>query len=139
MPPTPRPQAPFCVHPKTGKVCVPLDPAAADDFDPDGREVPTVAELVAELAEGAKQQRQQQQHAGADADAGADQGTGKVRGAEATERCHHVPVSAPPGPSSVPRLWSWTGTYTSIRADTTALVLKWHISVSMPCNPKPRT
>ncbi len=89
-----RPQAPFCVHPKTGKVCVPLDPAAADDFDPDGREVPTVAELVAELAEAAKQ-RQQQQQAGADADGGADQGPGKVRGAEGTGQCHRTPVSVP--------------------------------------------
>ena len=28
-------QAPFCVHPKTGKVCVPLDVAEVWDFDPD--------------------------------------------------------------------------------------------------------
>ena len=27
-------KAPFCVHPKTGRVCVPINPAAADDFDP---------------------------------------------------------------------------------------------------------
>ena len=27
-------KAPFCVHPKTGRVCVPIDPAFADDFDP---------------------------------------------------------------------------------------------------------
>jgi hypothetical protein len=51
-------QAPFCVHPKTGKVCVPINPAAAWEFDPD--EVPTVQQLVKELAE-------QQQAAGADA------------------------------------------------------------------------
>lgn len=93
-------KAPFCVHPKTGKVCVPLDPAAADDFDPDGREVPTVAELVAELAEGAKQQRQQQQHAGADADAGADQGTGKAGGSTPP------PAAAGGGGGSEP----WRGT-----------------------------
>ena len=42
-------QAPFCVHPKTGKVCVPIDPEAAWDFDPDN--VPTVQQLVQELAE----------------------------------------------------------------------------------------
>ena len=41
-------QAPFCVHPKTGKVCVPLDPAAVDGFDPD--DVPTVTSLLGELA-----------------------------------------------------------------------------------------
>jgi DNA primase catalytic subunit len=40
-------QAPFCVHPKTGKVCVPIDPAQADSFDPD--EVPTVQSLLAQL------------------------------------------------------------------------------------------
>ena len=33
-------KAPFCVHPKTGKVCVPIDPAAAWDFDVDA--VPTL-------------------------------------------------------------------------------------------------
>ena len=27
-------KAPFCVHPKTGRVCVPIDPTLADDFDP---------------------------------------------------------------------------------------------------------
>ena len=27
-------KAPFCVHPKTGRVCVPIDPAVADHFDP---------------------------------------------------------------------------------------------------------
>ena len=35
--PRPRPrQAPFCVHPKTGKVCVPIDPDTAWEFDPGG-------------------------------------------------------------------------------------------------------
>ncbi len=55
-------QAPFCVHPKTGKVCVPLDPKAVDNFDPvDG--VPTVTSLLGELsaaketAEGGKVRR----------------------------------------------------------------------------------
>jgi DNA primase catalytic subunit len=38
-------QAPFCVHPKTGKVCVPIDPQRSSDFDPDG--VPTIHDLVA--------------------------------------------------------------------------------------------
>ena len=40
-------QAPFCVHPKTGKVCVPIDPARAYDFDPET--VPTVESLLQEL------------------------------------------------------------------------------------------
>eukprot|EP00798_Chlamydomonas_sp_ICE-L_P015169 gene15169-21241_t len=40
-------KAPFCVHPKTGKVCVPLDPDFAFDFDPET--VPTVQSLLKEL------------------------------------------------------------------------------------------
>lgn len=27
-------KAPFCVHPKTGRLCVPIDPARAEEFDP---------------------------------------------------------------------------------------------------------
>ncbi|EJD32837.1 prim-pol domain-containing protein [Auricularia subglabra TFB-10046 SS5] len=46
-------KAPFCVHPSTGRVCVPVDPQRVDDFRPEA--VPTVNELLAELdrAEGA--------------------------------------------------------------------------------------
>ncbi|KAK9824453.1 hypothetical protein WJX72_010358 [[Myrmecia] bisecta] len=40
-------KAPFCIHPKTGKVCVPIHPERAFDFDPDT--VPTVAQLLTEL------------------------------------------------------------------------------------------
>lgn len=40
-------KAPFCVHPKTGRVCVPIDPAKIDDFDPEV--VPTVSQLLREL------------------------------------------------------------------------------------------
>eukprot|EP00983_Pelagomonas_calceolata_P089777 1157345-Pelagomonas_calceolata.AAC.18 len=39
--------APFCVHPKTGKVCVPLDPEEAHLFDPDT--VPCVQTLLPQL------------------------------------------------------------------------------------------
>ncbi|KNE58255.1 hypothetical protein AMAG_05065 [Allomyces macrogynus ATCC 38327] len=42
-------KAPFCVHPKTGRVCVPIDPAQCAKFDP--LNVPTVAGLVRELNE----------------------------------------------------------------------------------------
>ena len=37
------------MHPKTGKVCVPIQPEAAWDFNPDT--VPTVQELVQQLQE----------------------------------------------------------------------------------------
>ena len=40
-------KAPFCVHPKTGRVCVPIDLQFIDDFDPET--VPTVGQLLKEL------------------------------------------------------------------------------------------
>jgi DNA primase small subunit len=40
-------KAPFCVHPKTGRVCVPVDPEHIDEFDPE--KVPTVGQLLNEL------------------------------------------------------------------------------------------
>ncbi|KAF8492514.1 prim-pol domain-containing protein [Gautieria morchelliformis] len=40
-------KAPFCVHPGTGRVCVPVDPARVHEFDPEG--VPTVGQLLREL------------------------------------------------------------------------------------------
>eukprot|EP00268_Persea_americana_P056814 TRINITY_DN6751_c0_g1_i4.p1 TRINITY_DN6751_c0_g1~~TRINITY_DN6751_c0_g1_i4.p1 ORF type:complete len:413 (-),score=70.75 TRINITY_DN6751_c0_g1_i4:299-1537(-) len=40
-------KAPFCVHPKTGRVCIPIDPEHCDDFDPTA--VPTLSELLEEL------------------------------------------------------------------------------------------
>ncbi|EIM90275.1 prim-pol domain-containing protein [Stereum hirsutum FP-91666 SS1] len=40
-------KAPFCVHPKTGRICVPIDPELVDEFDPDT--VPTVGQLLQEL------------------------------------------------------------------------------------------
>lgn len=40
-------KAPFCVHPKTGRVCVPIDPTKIDEFDPE--DVPTVGSLLQEL------------------------------------------------------------------------------------------
>jgi DNA primase small subunit len=43
------------VHPKTGKVCVPIDPAGAWEFDPDA--VPTVQQLCSELQEAAAAQQ----------------------------------------------------------------------------------
>lgn len=40
-------KAPFCVHPKTGRVCVPVDPTTIDEFEPEN--VPTVGRLLQEL------------------------------------------------------------------------------------------
>jgi len=40
-------KSPFVVHPKTGKVCVPIDPYKLDTFDP--LKVPTIGELVEEM------------------------------------------------------------------------------------------
>ncbi|GAA5824304.1 hypothetical protein JCM11251_001603 [Rhodosporidiobolus azoricus] len=40
-------KAPFCVHPGTGKVCVPLLASQIDSFDPDS--VPTVGSLLMEI------------------------------------------------------------------------------------------
>ncbi|KAJ7647588.1 hypothetical protein FB45DRAFT_1019818 [Roridomyces roridus] len=43
-------KAPFCVHPKTGRVCVPVDPEKIEEFDPE--KVPTVSQLLGELDSG---------------------------------------------------------------------------------------
>lgn len=40
-------KSPFCVHPKTGRICIPIDPKEADDFDP--FKVPTVRALCAQI------------------------------------------------------------------------------------------
>ncbi|XP_062026874.1 uncharacterized protein LOC133743106 [Rosa rugosa] len=40
-------KAPFCVHPKTGRVCVPIDPNHCEEFDPTA--VPTLSTLIEEL------------------------------------------------------------------------------------------
>ncbi|XP_050310551.1 DNA primase small subunit [Anthonomus grandis grandis] len=40
-------KAPFCVHPKTGKICVPFNVKHVDNFDPDN--VPTISGILAEI------------------------------------------------------------------------------------------
>jgi DNA primase small subunit len=40
-------KSPFCVHPKTGRVCVPIDARRVEEFDPFA--VPTVLELLDDL------------------------------------------------------------------------------------------
>ena len=46
-------KSPFCVHPKTGKVCIPMDPEDAEGFDVDA--VPHVVQLHEELNAAAEQ------------------------------------------------------------------------------------
>ncbi|XP_075221184.1 DNA primase small subunit [Lycorma delicatula] len=40
-------KAPFCVHPKTGKVCVPFNPRVVQNFNPSN--VPTISSLIEEI------------------------------------------------------------------------------------------
>ena len=40
-------KAPFCVHPKIGRVCVPINPNNCEEFDP--TTVPTLIQLLEEL------------------------------------------------------------------------------------------
>jgi len=42
-------KSPFCVHPKTGRVCVPIEAGEFESFDP--FQVPTLAQLMKELDE----------------------------------------------------------------------------------------
>eukprot|EP00172_Hildenbrandia_rubra_P000673 Plantae.Rhodophyta-Hildenbrandia_rubra.ctg13676.p2 GENE.Plantae.Rhodophyta-Hildenbrandia_rubra.ctg13676~~Plantae.Rhodophyta-Hildenbrandia_rubra.ctg13676.p2 ORF type:complete len:469 (+),score=87.66 Plantae.Rhodophyta-Hildenbrandia_rubra.ctg13676:2567-3973(+) len=44
-------KAPFCVHPKTGRVCVPFRAEDVDSFIP-GEKVPTIESLIEELGSG---------------------------------------------------------------------------------------
>eukprot|EP00485_Elphidium_margaritaceum_P012150 CAMPEP_0202704034 /NCGR_PEP_ID=MMETSP1385-20130828/16791_1 /ASSEMBLY_ACC=CAM_ASM_000861 /TAXON_ID=933848 /ORGANISM="Elphidium margaritaceum" /LENGTH=476 /DNA_ID=CAMNT_0049361975 /DNA_START=31 /DNA_END=1461 /DNA_ORIENTATION=+ len=46
-------KAPFCIHPKTGKVCSIIDPSKCDEFDPLSQ--PTLLSLINEYNESGKQ------------------------------------------------------------------------------------
>ena len=53
-------KAPFCIHPKTGRVCVPVDPANIETFDPE--KVPTVFQLLKELDSSAAENTENGDH-----------------------------------------------------------------------------
>ena len=40
-------KSPLCVHPKTGRICVPIDPSRLDEFNP--FDVPTISQICHEL------------------------------------------------------------------------------------------
>ncbi|MCL7040262.1 hypothetical protein MKW94_015377, partial [Papaver nudicaule] len=40
-------KAPFCVHPYTGRICIPIDPNRCEEFDP--MAVPTLSTLYEEI------------------------------------------------------------------------------------------
>ena len=42
-------KSPFCVHPKTGRICVPMNVSKIDDFDPFN--VPTLPQVVKEMGD----------------------------------------------------------------------------------------
>lgn len=42
-------KSPWCVHPKTGKICVPIDPKNPDDFD--CTNVPTLTSVIREMGQ----------------------------------------------------------------------------------------
>ncbi|KAK6625151.1 hypothetical protein RUM43_005442 [Polyplax serrata] len=42
-------KSPFCIHPKTGKICTPFNPRTVEKFNPDT--VPTINQLMAEVNE----------------------------------------------------------------------------------------
>ena len=45
-------KSPFCVHPKTGNICVPFDPANVQNFKL--ADVPTLTMVINELGQGLK-------------------------------------------------------------------------------------
>jgi DNA primase small subunit len=51
-------KSPFCVHPKTGKLCVPMDPNNLSSFSP--LRVPTLVSLTSELNEALREHQKEQ-------------------------------------------------------------------------------
>merc|ERR1719278_2537240 len=49
-------KSPFCIHPKTGRVCIPMDPAKVDSFNP--MTVPTILQLTDEIDRFEKEEKE---------------------------------------------------------------------------------
>eukprot|EP00484_Ammonia_sp_Unknown_P026127 CAMPEP_0197046508 /NCGR_PEP_ID=MMETSP1384-20130603/22218_1 /TAXON_ID=29189 /ORGANISM="Ammonia sp." /LENGTH=460 /DNA_ID=CAMNT_0042478323 /DNA_START=86 /DNA_END=1465 /DNA_ORIENTATION=- len=54
-------KSPFCIHPKTGKVCSIIDPRCCEEFDPLNQ--PTLLSLIKEYNEAGKAKQEQQSNA----------------------------------------------------------------------------
>jgi len=52
-------KSPWCIHPKTGKICVPIDPKNPDAFDCEN--VPTLTQVIREIGSLPANQRQNEE------------------------------------------------------------------------------
>ena len=52
-------KSPWCIHPKTGKICVPIDPRQPDAFDCEN--VPTLTQVINEMGQMSASERQQEE------------------------------------------------------------------------------
>jgi len=84
-------KSPFCVHPKTGRVCVPFLAKHVDEFDP--FEVPTVLKLRDEINEHDKNERNEtksQEEKVSDSDAKEE--NGKIKDYKKTSLKMHINI-----------------------------------------------
>ncbi|XP_057653931.1 DNA primase small subunit [Diorhabda carinulata] len=82
-------KAPFCVHPKTGKISVPFNPKLVDNFDPG--HVPTLHGLIDEINAYDRKTMEQEQHL-VDSDAGRTPSKSKIKDYKKTSLLNSVAV-----------------------------------------------
>lgn len=82
-------KAPFCVHPKTGKISVPFNPKLVDNFDPG--HVPSLHGLIEEINAYDKKTMEQEQHL-MDSDAGMTPSKSKIKDYKKTSLLNSVAV-----------------------------------------------
>jgi len=70
-------KSPFCVHPKTGRVCVPIDPAKVDEFSPES--APIVSDIINDLDKVKEESRTEEMEVDADDKENAASVTAKKR------------------------------------------------------------